>query len=121
MRSQDRSRLRSNALLASNRGGGGDPFSDSKDSKMMYESQRRRGLASKSFSPMSNTSRGNNNPLVRSSVKKGYLNQHEQSLLNMSNEVSQMMMMRSLSPSIQENGRGAKNQKRKISSLSPTP
>ena len=99
MRSQDRSRLRSNALLASNRGGG-DPFSDSKDSKMMYESQRRRGLASKSFSPMSNTSRGNNNPLVRSSVKKGYLNQHEQSLLNMSNEVSQMMMMRSLSPSI---------------------
>jgi hypothetical protein len=93
MKSQER-RLKGNALLTSHRAG--DPFSDSKDSKMMYESQRRRGLASKSFSPMSNTSRSNN--IARSSLKKNR-HQHEASIMNMSNEVSQLMM-RSLSPSI---------------------
>lgn len=73
------------------------------ESKRLYDSQtHRRALASKSFSPMSQTSRSNrkidNN--ARSSVKK------QRSILNMSNEVSQLMM-RSLSPSIQDNNNNA--------------
>jgi hypothetical protein len=71
----------------------GDILSESKD--LRYESHRRMGLASKSFSPMSNTSRSNQKNNIRSSVKKG----RQPSILNMSNEVSQLMM-RSLSPSI---------------------
>jgi hypothetical protein len=47
----------------------GDILSESKD--MMYDSHRRRALVSKSFSPMSNTSRSNQKNNIRSSVKKG--------------------------------------------------
>ncbi len=69
------------------------------ESKRLFDSQRHgRALASKSFSPMSQTSRsGQKNK--RSSIKKRH---QEGSILNMSNEVSNLMM-RSLSPSIQDN------------------
>ena len=100
-------------------------LSESKDSKLMYESHKRRtqrGIAS-SFSPMSNRSRSNRKAsILRSSMKKQAVHQNnEGSLLNMSNEV---MMMRSLSPSIQHQDTRTHNQlgdshHKRNSSLSP--
>ena len=99
----------------------------------MDDSSKRRGathrLVTSSFSPMSNQSRsGRKASLGRSSIKKqnttSHLhndvgnNQNNGSLLNMSNEVA---LMRSLSPSIQQQDtrQHVSHHKRNNSSMSP--